>query len=78
MDNAKVLAARTYSQLHYALTVRLKKPRDPSTLKTNIIRIRLTDHELEKLKAFSEEHGWTISHTICEYIRRLPNPKESD
>jgi hypothetical protein len=41
--------------------------------KEKVLRVRLTAHELQKLKAFAEGRGVTASHVIHEYIRRLPN-----
>lgn len=40
----------------------------------NVIRVRMSNHETHKLKAFAEKHGVTVSHVIREYVRRLPNP----
>ncbi len=45
--------------------------------KSEVLRVRLTPHELKKLKAHAEKHGTNPSHIIHEYIRRLPNPEES-
>jgi hypothetical protein len=41
--------------------------------RVNVLRVRLSDHEFEKLKAFAESHDQNVSHIIREYIRRLPN-----
>lgn len=46
--------------------------------KKNTLRVRLSDHEMTKLEGYAEKHGWTISHVIREYIRRLPNQKEPE
>lgn len=43
--------------------------------KEKLLRIRLTDHERTKLSSYAARHGWTASHVIREYIRRLPNPR---
>jgi predicted DNA binding CopG/RHH family protein len=41
--------------------------------KEKILRVRVTAHQLQKLKAYAEKHGVTASHIIHEYLRRLPN-----
>lgn len=46
----------------------VKKP-----TKVNTLRVRLTEHELQKLESYALAHGWSVSHVIREYIRRLPN-----
>jgi len=38
-----------------------------------IFRVRLSKHENEKLRAYAYRRGYTASHVIREYIRRLPN-----
>jgi hypothetical protein len=53
----------------------MKKPRDPATLKTNMLRVRLSDLERSKLESYAEKKSCTVSQIICEYIRRLPNNK---
>lgn len=45
------------------------------TTKEEVLRVRVTAHQLQKLKAHATKHGVTVSHVIHEYIRRLPNPK---
>jgi predicted DNA-binding protein len=40
----------------------------------NLVRVRMSDHEVTKLKAFAKKRGATISHILREYVRRLPNP----
>lgn len=37
--------------------------------------LRLTQYELEKLKAFADYKEVTMSHVLREYIRRLPKPQ---
>lgn len=44
-------------------------------IKDEILRVRVTAHELRKLRMHAEKHGVTVSHVIHEYIRRLPNTK---
>jgi hypothetical protein len=46
--------------------------------KSNTLRIRVSNHELTKLESYAKKHGWTISHVIREYIRRLPNREEKE
>lgn len=41
--------------------------------KTEVLRVRLTKHYRQKLKAFAEKQGLTESAVICGYIRRLPD-----
>ncbi len=43
--------------------------------KSNTLRVRLSERETTKLEAYADAHGWTVSHVIREYIRRLPSPK---
>jgi hypothetical protein len=45
-------------------------------VKSNTLRVRLSDHEMSKLESYAKNHEWTISHVIREYIRRLPNSNE--
>jgi hypothetical protein len=49
------------------------KAKKPTKLRT--LRVRTSDHEMEKLEAYAERHEVTVSHVIREYIRRLPNFK---
>lgn len=44
-------------------------------VKSTMLRVRLSEHESEKLQVYADSHGVSISHIIREYIRRLPNPK---
>jgi len=37
------------------------------------VRVRLSRYENAKLRAYADKHGYTVSHVIREYIRRLPN-----
>jgi hypothetical protein len=37
------------------------------------VRVRVNQHEYEKLAAYADRHEYTISHVVREYIRRLPN-----
>ena len=53
----------------------MPKPKKPP--KAASIKIRVSQHELGKLQAFAKSRSWTISHTLREYIRRLPNSKSS-
>ena len=41
--------------------------------KEKILRVRVTSHQFQKLKAHAEKHGVSMSHVIHEYLRRLPN-----
>ncbi|HLO49160.1 MAG TPA: CopG family transcriptional regulator [Kamptonema sp.] len=40
--------------------------------------LRLTQYELEKLKAFAHHKDVTMSHVLREYIRRLPMRPEPE
>ena len=42
-----------------------------TTKKTRMLRVRLTEHQYQKLKTFAENRGYTVSHVVTEYIRRL-------
>lgn len=46
--------------------------------KSETLRVRLTKHQMTKLKEHAKKHGTTVSHIIHEYIRRLPNSKGSE
>lgn len=43
--------------------------------KTNIFRIRLSNHEIHKLQAFATKHNKSMSQIIRSYIGKLPNIK---
>ncbi len=49
--------------------------KDKKILKSNTLRVRLSEHEMNKLQTYADTHEWTVSHVIREYIRRLPNSK---
>lgn len=50
-----------------------KKP-----MKSEWIRIRTTKHAKNKLEAYADMHGVSVTHVLTEYIRRLPNlPKDA-
>lgn len=40
------------------------------------LRIRVTNEEFDKLKAYADSKGVAMSHIIREYIRRLPTIKD--
>jgi predicted DNA-binding protein len=42
-------------------------------IRTETLRVRLSVHEDQKLRAFAEHHDHPVSRVIREYIRRLPN-----
>lgn len=46
-------------------------------IKEKVLRVRVTSHQLQKLKAYAEKHDTTVSRVIHEYIRRLPNPQSN-
>jgi hypothetical protein len=37
------------------------------------IRVRVNQHEYDKLSAYADRHEYTVSHVVREYIRRLPH-----
>lgn len=37
------------------------------------VRVRVNQHEYDKLSDYADRHEYTISHVVREYIRRLPN-----
>lgn len=41
--------------------------------KDQVLRVRVTSHQLQKLKLYALNHGVSVSHIIQEYIKRLPN-----
>jgi len=47
-------------------------------IKSEILRVRLTEHYKRKLERYAEKHEVTVTHVICEYIRRLPNSSEDE
>ena len=38
------------------------------------LKVRLTDDELAKLKAYATRKGWNMSQAVREWLRRLPCP----
>lgn len=40
--------------------------------KVKLLRVRLSEREESKLRAYAERHGRSVSLVIREYIRRLP------
>jgi predicted DNA binding CopG/RHH family protein len=36
------------------------------------IKIRLTEDELERIQAYAESKGFSVSEVIRDYIKRLP------
>jgi hypothetical protein len=47
-------------------------------VKDQTLRVRVTAHQLQKLKSHALNRKVTVSHIIHEYIRRLPNPAQAD
>lgn len=41
----------------------------------NVFNIKLSDEELERLKAYAESKQISAAEAIRQYISRLPNPK---
>ena len=41
-------------------------------VKEKLLRVRLTEREETKLRAYADKHGRSMSLVIREYIRRLP------
>ena len=44
----------------------------------NVFNIRLSDQELEKLKAYAEFKQVSPAEVLRDYIKRLPNVKPSE
>jgi len=47
-------------------------------LKERLVRVRLSEHEFQKLNAYADKHEVTVSHVVREYLRRLPNYHHSN
>lgn len=46
--------------------------------KDAVLRVRLTEHEDKKLRAYADRHQRSISWVVREYIRRLPRGKDDE
>jgi hypothetical protein len=44
--------------------------------KTDVIRLRVTAWEAEKLRSYAENHGESVSSILRKYIHRLPVQSE--
>jgi hypothetical protein len=47
-------------------------------IKDAVLRVRLTEHEDKKLRAYAARHQRSISWVIREYLRRLPRGKDDE
>jgi hypothetical protein len=47
-------------------------------MKSEWVRIRVTEHFRKKLYAYADRHNVSVTHVLTEYIRRLPNKPSED
>ncbi len=45
--------------------------------KEKLLRVRLTEHEESKLRAYAARHDRSMSLVVREYIRRLPTNSDT-
>lgn len=53
------------------------EPKKVKEIKEEVLRIRLTKHYKQKLRAYAEKHGKSESQVIRDYIRRLPDQNKA-